>query len=109
VKILVLSVPIVSKSSFLFLSVAFLAAAANRHSGGVRLGEVNGAVRYEARADIASLNDDVHTLRNQAVSAPFTLRKFWEGFSRDFRTLEADAAADARAAARRLSDFVKTT
>jgi hypothetical protein len=109
VKILVLSVPIVSKSSFLFLSVAFLAAAANRHSGGVRLGEVNGAVRYEARADIASLNDDVHELTNQAVSAPTTLRKFWERFSRDFRTLEADAAADARAAAQRLSDLVRTT
>jgi len=93
----------VSKSSFLFLSVAFLAAAAGFKSSGVRWVEVSRAFRYEARADMAAFRDDARNIRNQAERAPYAFRTLWDDVCRDIRTLKADAAADAR------TILVKTT
>lgn len=90
-----------SKSSFLLLSIAFLTAAASLQSGSVRSGKVGTAVRYEARADIASLKDDARAIRNEAKRAPYDFETFWNDVCRDFWTIEADAVADVRSAARR--------
>jgi hypothetical protein len=102
-------VPIVSKSSFFFLSVAFLGAAVSIQPGGVRPEEVCRAFRYEARANIALLKDDAHAIRSQAERAPSAFQNFWDDLRRGLRTLKADAAADARIAARRFSILVKTS
>jgi hypothetical protein len=99
----------VFKSLFLLLSVAFLAAAASLFSGGEWWGDIREDFRYEARADIASLKEDMRAVRNEVEWAPFALRRLWEDVSRDLGTLEADAAADARSAAQRLSALVHAT
>jgi len=98
------AVPIVSKSSFLLLSVAFLTAAASLQSGSVRSGRVGTAVRYEARANIASIKDDARAIRNEAKRAPYDFKTFWNDVCRDFWTIEEDAVTDARLAARRFSN-----
>jgi hypothetical protein len=101
----------VSKSSFLllFLLVAFLAAAAGLQSGGARWGEVRSDIRYEARADIDAVKDDVYELRAQAKSAPSQLRSLWKDASNDLRVLKADVSIEARLAAERLSTLIKST
>jgi hypothetical protein len=85
----------VSKSSFLLLSVAFLAAAAGFKASGVRREELSRAFHYEVRADIAAFRDDARNIRNQAVRAPYAFKTLWDDVCRDIRTLKADAAADA--------------
>jgi hypothetical protein len=99
----------VSKSSFLLLSVAFLAAVAGFKSSGARWEEVNSALRYEARADITAFRDDGRAIRNQAGRAPYAFGALWDDVCRDFRIIAADAAADARLTARRISILVKTS
>jgi hypothetical protein len=91
----------VSKSSLFLLSVAFLAAAASLRSDGERPGYIGQAVRFEARDDIASLQDDAHVVRHQAEWAPHALARLWDDIRGNLRTLEADLAAEARIAAQR--------
>ena len=100
---------VVSKPLFVLFSLAFLTAAVRLHSGGVRLGEVRRALRWEARADIASIREDVHTIRTEAGRAPRAIESLWIDMRRYIRTVEADAGADARKAGERISSLVKTT
>jgi hypothetical protein len=105
-------VPIVSKSSFflLLLWVAFLAAAAaSLQSGGAWSGDVRSNIGHEARADIASLGDDVHQIRAQAESAPNQVKVLWGDASRGFGQLADDLKVDIRMAARRISTLIKNT
>jgi hypothetical protein len=104
-------VPLVRKSSssFLLLSVAFLAAAASLQSGGAWLGNSHQHFGTETRAAVASLREDVREMRSRAEKMPPELRNFWNDLCRDVRTLEADLAADARSAAARISNLLKNS
>jgi hypothetical protein len=96
-------------SSFLPLSVAFLAAAASLQSGGAWLGERPRSVGDETRAAVDSLKEDARAVQHQAERTPAELRNFWNDVSRDLRTLEADLAADARSAAARISNLLNNS
>jgi hypothetical protein len=104
-------VPLVRKSSssFLLNSVAFLAAAASLQSGGAWLGNRHQSFGTETRAIAASLREDVRELQRQAERTPPKLRNFWNDVCREFRTLEADLAADARSAAARISNLMNNS
>jgi len=45
----------------------------------------------------------------QAERTPPEFRNFWNDVCREFRTLEADLAADARSAAARISNLMKNS
>ena len=98
-----------SKSLFFLLLVAFLATAASLQSGGAWWGDFRRDLRYEARADIYALKDDARGLRAQAESVPNQLRALWSDVSNELRILKADVSSDARMAAKRISNFIKTT
>lgn len=97
-----------SKSLFFLFSLVFLSTAA-RHSGGAWLGEVRWALRSEAHADIASLEEDMHAIRNQAERTPGELKSLWNDMCKYIREIEADAAADARVTGERISTLINTT
>jgi hypothetical protein len=108
---LVLLVLIVSKSSFLPLSllVAFLATAADLRFGGVWWGDVRRGLRYEVHAGIASLTDDLREIRAQAESAPSRLQALWEDATGNFIVIETDLTVDTRIAAGRIATLIKTS
>ena len=65
-------------------------------------------LQYEARADIASIEDDVHDIRDQAEKAPYDFLELWDDALKDFKILKADVTTDARIAARRIATLIKT-
>ena len=73
------------------------------------MGEVRWALRSEARADIASIGEDMHAIQNQAARTPGELKSLWNDIRKYLRQIEADAAADARVAGERISTLIKTT
>lgn len=108
--ILRLLVQVVSKSSFLLLllTVAILTATAGIQSaGGERMGNDPVSLRYETRAEIDALKDDVRGIREQALRTPGQLRDLLDDTAKDLHSLTADARVDARVAARRLATFIK--
>jgi hypothetical protein len=98
-----------SSSSFLPLSVAFLAAAASLQSGGAWLGDRPQSIGDETHDAVASLKEDAREVQRQAERTPAELRNFWNDVSRDLRTLAGDLAADARSAAGRISNLLKNS
>jgi hypothetical protein len=96
-----------SKPSFLLFLL--LAIAGSLHSVGARLGNIGRDLQYEARVDVASLMDDVHEIRSSADRLPSEVKALWDDVGREFRTLKADLTVDARLAAKRISDLIKTT
>jgi len=99
----------VSKSLFILFSLAFLATAVSKHSGGGWLGEVRLVLRSEAHADITSIKEDTHAIHGQAQRTPGALKSFWEDLCQYVREVEADAAEDARIAGERISTLVRTS
>jgi hypothetical protein len=104
-------VPVARKmpSSFLPLSVAFLAAAVSYQPGGARFGDGHGSLGMEADAAVASIKEDAREIGHQAEKTPREVRNLWNDISRELRTLEADLAADARSAAARISNLLKNS
>jgi hypothetical protein len=103
---------IVSKSSFFIfvLWIAFLGAtAASLQSGRGWSGNVRSDIGYEARADVASLEEAAHQIQAQAESAPNQFRVLWDDASRDLRKLADDLRIEVRMAARRISSLIRNT
>jgi hypothetical protein len=98
-EILVLLVPVVSKSLFLFLLLTFLATVASLQSGGAWLRD-NRAIRTETSAAIALLKDNMQTISIHAARAPFALITPLGDVRKEVGTLESDA--EARIAARHI-------
>lgn len=108
--ILRLLVSVVSKPSFLLLllTVAILTATVGFQSaGGERAGNAPAALRFETRADIDTLKDDVRGVRDQALRTPGQLRNLLDETAKGFHSLTADVRVDARMAAHRLATFIK--
>ncbi len=107
--ILVPLVLIVSRPLLLLLfSVALLAAAVRKQSDGERLGVIAPATRFELRAGITSLEDDLEALRLQMSLAPVRLRDLWNDAMADAESIKAEVAQDAQTAARRISTLIRT-
>jgi hypothetical protein len=101
---------VVSKSLLLFFfSLVYLAAAAGFHSGGTRPGDFRRTLRWEAHADLGSIEEDLHAIRIQAERAPAAIKSLRDQVRYYLRTVEADARADARRAGERISSLIKTT
>ena len=98
-------VTVVSRSSFLLLliTVASLTAAAGVQSGGLRIGKPE--IRYEAHADLASLQDDVYSFRAEAQRAPSEIQYFLSNVAQDCRFLAVDFSSEARGAGRYLASL----
>jgi hypothetical protein len=109
-RILVLLVPVVSKSLFILLSlVTLLTAGASLQSGAPRPEGDDATAGVELRADVASLKADASTVYDTVHNASRELHAFREEFSASWRDLKADASAEYHDAARYLGSFVKTS
>jgi hypothetical protein len=99
---------VVSKSLLLFFfSLVYLAAAASLHSGGARLGDFRRTLRWEARADVASIKEDLQAIRTQAEGAPSAIKSLWNDMRFYLGTVKADAGEDARRAGERIPAWSK--
>ena len=99
---------VVSKSLLIFFfSLVYLAAAASLHSGGARLGDFRRTLRWEARADVTSIEEDLHAIRTQAEGAPSAIKSLWNDMQNYLLTVKADAGADARRAGERIPAWSK--
>jgi hypothetical protein len=96
-----------SKSPILLFSVVLLTVAALLQWGGARWEELSFALRVEARADLASLNDDAQAVGIEIKAIPNGLKKIWFDFRSDLLTIQADAAVEAELAADRISPLVE--
>jgi hypothetical protein len=108
-KKLVLLVPVVSKSLFILLyAVTLLSVVASLQFGDLRSGEKNFSPSAELRADIASFRGDMRLLVRRANDVPLSFHVIWEDARQDFRTIKADAAAEAKNAGHRISILIRT-
>ena len=73
------------------------------------MGDFRRTLRWEARADLASIEEDLHAIRTQAERAPDAIKSLWDNMRYYLRTVEADAEADARRAGERISSLIRTT
>jgi hypothetical protein len=89
--------------------VVLLAGAVNLQSGGRRLGNLAGHLRYEARDDFASILDDVNEIRARVETLQYKFKELSDDAGEEFRILMADVTLDARLAAKRISALIKST
>ncbi len=96
---------VVSKSLlFLLLMVTLLTAGASLQSGALR--SESGDARNEIHASVRSFQSDAKTVYRRIQDVPLSLHAAWGDFLADWRELKADASAQARDVARKLSAFV---
>jgi hypothetical protein len=96
-----------SKSPILLFSVVLLTVAAQLQGGGARWEELSVALRVEARAALASLNDDAQAVGIEIRGVPNGLKMLWADFRSDLLTIQADAAVETELAADRISPLVE--
>jgi hypothetical protein len=85
------------------------ATAASLQPGRGWSGNVRSDIGFEARADVASLEEAAHQIRAQAESAPNQFRVLWDDASRDFKRLADDLRIEVHMAARRISSLIRNS